>query len=109
MSAVVLAALGHRLREARLDARITIREAAAAADLRSHTTLVAYENGRVLPPLDRLAALANAYGVTIASLLVTHALLAPLVAHLDRRDPEQLQALVAALSSVVDAAETHST
>jgi DNA-binding XRE family transcriptional regulator len=48
-----VAQLGDRLREARLNARLTVREAAERAGLRAHGTLVQYENGRVLPQLDR--------------------------------------------------------
>ena len=50
-----LSQLGPRLREARLNAHLTVREAAERAGLHSHGTLVQYENSRVLPPLDRLA------------------------------------------------------
>src|SRR4051794_4125744 len=54
--------LGPRLREARLNAHLTVREAAERAGLHSHGTLVQYENGHVRPPLDRLAALASPRG-----------------------------------------------
>lgn len=89
----VVAQLGERLREARLNARLTVREAAERAGLQAHGTLVQYEHGRVLPPLDRLAALALAYDVPLASLLVSHDALAPLVTLLERASPAQLRAL----------------
>jgi transcriptional regulator with XRE-family HTH domain len=44
-----VARLGERLCEARLNARLTVREAAEWVGLRAHGTLVQYENGRVLP------------------------------------------------------------
>src|SRR5215470_10663407 len=88
----IVAQLGERLREARLNARLTVREAAERAGLRAHGTLVQYENGRVLPPLDRLAALAMAYDVPLASLVVSHDALAPVVTMLERASASQISA-----------------
>jgi transcriptional regulator with XRE-family HTH domain len=88
----VAAQLGDRLREARLNARLTVREAAELAGLRAHGTLVQYEHGKVLPPLERLAALARAYNTPLASLLVSHDALAPVVAMLERATAPQISA-----------------
>lgn len=89
--------VGARLREARLNARLTVREAAVAVGLRNHGTLVQYENGNVLPPLDRLAALALTYRVPLASLLVSDDALIPLVTLLEQATPPQLEGLRAVL------------
>jgi transcriptional regulator with XRE-family HTH domain len=97
-----VAQLGDRLREARLNARLTVREAAERAGLRAHGTLVQYENGRVLPPLDRLAALAAAYDVPLASLMVSRDALAPVVTMLERATASQISAFAQLLQHVVD-------
>jgi transcriptional regulator with XRE-family HTH domain len=96
--------IGARLREARLNARLTVREAAARAGLRGHATLVQYERGAVLPPLHRLAALARVYNVSLASLVVADATLIPVVDLLDRADAAQIGALARLLTDVLDAA-----
>ena len=100
----VVARLGERLREARLNARLTVREAAERAGLRAHGTLVQYENGKVLPPLDRLAALAHAYGVPLASLLVSQDVLMPLVTLLEHASASQIAAFTQLLQQAIDAA-----
>lgn len=92
-AAHAVARVGERLREARLDARLTVREAAERAGLRAHGTLVQYENGKVLPPLDRLAALAQAYNISLASLLVTDDSLIPVVTMLERASAPQMRVL----------------
>src|SRR3954469_14859147 len=94
--------LGERLREARLNARLTVREAAVRAGLRAHGTLVQYENGRVLPPLDRLAALATAYDVPLSSLVVSHDALMPVVTLLEHASGPQLDAFALLLQQVLD-------
>ncbi len=100
----VVVQLGSRLREARLNARLTVREAAERAGLAAHGTLVQYEHGKVLPPLDRLAALALAYDVPLASLLVSHDALAPLVMLLERASAPQLRALAELLGQAISEA-----
>jgi transcriptional regulator with XRE-family HTH domain len=97
-----IAQLGDRLREARLNARLTVREAAQRAGLRAHGTLVQYENGRVLPPLDRLAALAQAYDVPLASLVVSHDALMPVLMILERASASQISAFAQLLQHAVD-------
>jgi transcriptional regulator with XRE-family HTH domain len=99
--APAVARLGERLREARLNARLTVREAAERAGLRAHGTLVQYENGRVLPPLDRLAALATAYDVPLSSLVVSHDALIPVVTLLERATGPQLDAFAQLLQQVL--------
>jgi transcriptional regulator with XRE-family HTH domain len=96
--------LGERLREARLNARLTVREAAERVGLRAHGTLVQYENGRVLPPLDRLAALAAAYDAPLASLVVSDDALAPVVTLLERATTSQISAIAQLLQQVVEQA-----
>jgi hypothetical protein len=46
----------------------------------------------VLPPLERLAALAQVYDTPLASLLVSHDALAPVVAMLERATATQISA-----------------
>ena len=104
MSSPAVAQIGERLREARLNARLTVREAAERVGLRAHGTLVQYENGKVLPPLDRLAALARAYDVPLASLMVSHEALIPVVTMLERASASQLSAFAEILRHVVDQA-----
>lgn len=100
--------IGGRLREARLNARLTMREAAAAVGLRNHGTLVQYENGNVLPPLERLAALAQTYRVPLASLLVSDDALIALVTLLEQATPSQREGLVAVLGQLVTGNQTQS-
>jgi transcriptional regulator with XRE-family HTH domain len=101
-SAFTAAQLGDRLREARLNARLTVREAAERAGLRAHGTLVQYENGRVLPPLDRLAALSIAYDVPLSSLVVSSDALMPVVALLERATAPQITAFAQLLQQVLN-------
>jgi transcriptional regulator with XRE-family HTH domain len=93
--------LGERLREARLNARLTVREAAERVGLSSHGTLVQYEHGKVLPPLDRLAALAQIYDTPLASLVVSHDALAPVVSMLERATPSQISAFATLLQQAL--------
>src|SRR5262245_34518884 len=98
----IIAQIGDRLREARLNARLTVREAAERAGLRAHGTLVQYESGRVLPPLDRLAALAAAYNVPLACLVVSREALAPVVTMLERATASQISAFAQLLQQVLE-------
>ncbi len=100
-SSPVITQLGERLREARLNARLTVREAAERVGLHSHGTLVQYEHGAVLPPLVRLAALAAAYNTSLSSLVVSHDALAPVVSLLERATPQQIGALAQLLEQVL--------
>ena len=67
-AAVRYPGLGPRLFAARNRAGLR-REAAATAADRSAAALAFYERGRVLPPVDVLRRLANAYGVSLGYLL----------------------------------------
>src|SRR5262245_60524137 len=96
-----VARIGERLREAGLNAWLTVREAAERVGLRAHGTLVQYENGNVLPPLDRLAALAQAYDVSLASLVVSDDVLAPIVTMLERATAPQISAFADLLQRIV--------
>ncbi|WP_217352456.1 helix-turn-helix domain-containing protein [Candidatus Viridilinea mediisalina] len=89
--------LGRRLRTARFAAGLTVREAAARAGLPGHTQLVRYENGRAQPPLERLAALASAYGTTLSALLALHDEAVALIAVIERADESTLRRLLGAL------------
>ena len=107
--APVIAHLGERLREARLNARLTVREAAERVGLHGHGTLVQYENGGVLPPLDRLAALSQAYDVPLASLVVSQEALIPLVTLLERATLGQISALTQLLQQVIEGGSSETT
>lgn len=88
--------IGPRLREARLAAYLTVREAADRLGI-DHSMIVRYERGDSLPPLNRLIALALAYDTTPAALLAQEASAAPLIAAIDRADAAvvaKLQALL---------------
>ena len=100
--APVVVQVGARLREARLTARLTVREAAERIGLRAHGTLVQYESGKVTPPLERLAALADVYGVPLASLFVGHDTLIPVVTLLERATPDQVALLAQLLQHALD-------
>jgi transcriptional regulator with XRE-family HTH domain len=60
--------VARRLRAARGQALLTVREVEQATGIR-HSLIVKYENGDVTPPLNRLAQLARVYGLTLAALL----------------------------------------
>ena len=101
-SSPVIARIGERLREARLNARLTVREAAARVGLRAHGTLVQYENGKVLPPLDRLAMLAQVYDIPLASLVVSHDALIPVMTMLEHATAPQISAFAQLLQRAVE-------
>jgi transcriptional regulator with XRE-family HTH domain len=89
--------LGRRLREARVSAGLTVREAAQLAGITNHSILVRYENSNTQPPLDRLEALANAYNTTVAALYAERDEAVSLIALIDRADVTTLQRLLASL------------
>ena len=96
----VIAQIGERLREARLNAHMTVREAASNVGLHGHGTLVQYENGHVLPPLDRLALLAKIYRVPLASLVVSNDALMPVITLLEHANSTQIDMLTHLLKHV---------
>lgn len=89
--------VGRRLREARIGAQLTVREAAEAAGLPNHSILVRYENGAARPPLARLAALAATYNTTLAALLAERDESVALIAAIERANSSTLQRLRAVL------------
>ncbi|WP_322489308.1 helix-turn-helix transcriptional regulator [Chloroflexus sp.] len=90
--------VARRLREARIAAGLTVREAAAAAGIPDHSLLVRYENRVARPPLERLHALAMAYDTTLAALLTERDEAVKLIAAIERADTPTLNRLLAALN-----------
>ena len=84
--------VARRLREARIAARMTVREVADSLDI-SHTLIVKYENKTIAPSFDRLDALARIYGLTSAALLAEQDAAVPLLATIDQANPAQLAEL----------------
>lgn len=85
--------VGARLREARLQAGLTVREVADRIGVK-HAIIVKYENGAIVPSIDRLYTLARLYGLTAAALLVKHDEAIPLFTMLDQADVDQIEHLV---------------
>src|SRR5215467_11659843 len=75
----IAARVGARLREARLQAGLTVREVADRIGLK-HAIIVKYENGAIVPSIARLQTLARLYGLTAAALLAEHDDAVPLFA-----------------------------
>jgi transcriptional regulator with XRE-family HTH domain len=96
-SELVSVRVARRLREARIAARMTVREVAGCLNV-NHTLIVKYENGVLQPPLNRLDALARLYGSTAAALLATEDAAVQLFATLDQASAAQLAQFVAALN-----------
>jgi transcriptional regulator with XRE-family HTH domain len=92
--------LARRLRVARVQAGLTVREAAAQAGVSSYSLIVKYENGTVAPPLDRLLDLARAYGTTPAALMAEHDEAMPVIAAIDLADSAQLAHLATVLETL---------
>jgi transcriptional regulator with XRE-family HTH domain len=93
----LIQAIGPRLFDLRVAAGLTVREAARLVGV-DHSMIVRYENGRALPPLDRLITLALCYGTTPAALLAGTSERMPLIARIDQADAATLARLAAALS-----------
>lgn len=92
----LLQQLGPRLRDARQTANLTVREVGERLGV-DHSMIVRYENGESLPPLDRLIALADIYGLTPAALLARHAAGVSVIAAIDQAEAgtiAQLRALL---------------
>ena|SRR6266540_4657453 len=85
--------VGVRLREARLQAGLTVREVADRIGLK-HSIVVKYENGAIVPSIARLQALARLYELTAAALLAEHDEAVPLFALLDQADIGQIEHIV---------------
>jgi transcriptional regulator with XRE-family HTH domain len=85
----LLQQLGSRLRNARQTANLTVREVGKRLGV-DHSMIVRYENSESLPPLDRLIALADLYGITPAALLARHAAAVPIIAAIDQAEASAL-------------------
>lgn len=92
--------VARRLRAARIQAGLTVREAAALLGDIDHSMIVKYENGTTRLSLERLAVFAAAYDLTPAALLAVHDNLMPIIAAIERADPEHLTVLATALDSL---------
>ena len=97
----IAARVGARLREARLQAGLTVREVADRIGVK-HAIIVKYENGAIVPSIDRLYTLARLYGLTAAALLVEHDEAIPLFAMLDQADVDQIEHLVQVIREGLD-------
>src|SRR4051812_38368671 len=98
------ARVARRLRAARFQARMTVREVAAQIGV-SHTLVVKYENNTVAPSFDRLAALAHIYGLTPAALLAEQDIAMPLLTALDQASVAQIAQLAPVLEALSTAAD----
>jgi transcriptional regulator with XRE-family HTH domain len=92
--------VGARLREARLQRNLTVREVAERIGVK-HAVIGKYENGAITPSLERLQALAHLYGLTAAALLAKHDAAQPLFAMLDQADVDQVEHVVQALQKAI--------
>jgi len=81
--------VARRLRDARIHAGMTVREAAAELAI-SHTLIVKYENGVVAPSFERLQSLAAIYHTSAAALLAERDEAIPLLAVLDQATEEEI-------------------
>lgn len=79
--------LARRLRDARVAAGLTVREAASRVGI-NHSLLVRYENG-TMPSLERLDLLAQCYGLTVAALFARADERVQAIAALDATDTER--------------------
>ncbi|MBX0329828.1 helix-turn-helix domain-containing protein [Oscillochloris sp. ZM17-4] len=100
-SAALIHDLGRRLFQARVAARLTVREVAQAIGI-DHSMIVRYENAQSIPPLNRLIALADLYRNTPAALLASTDAAAPLIAAIDQADARTLALLAQAMSAAHD-------
>jgi transcriptional regulator with XRE-family HTH domain len=92
----LLQQLGPRLRDARQTANLTVREVGERLGV-DHSMIVRYENGESLPPLDRVIALADLYGLTPAALLARHAAAITIIATIDQAEAGAIARLGALL------------
>jgi transcriptional regulator with XRE-family HTH domain len=88
----VIVRTGRRLRDARLQVRMTVREVADVTGI-DHSLIVKYENGTVAAPLERMSILARTYGLTAAALLAEQDAAVALLAAIDRASAPQLAQL----------------
>jgi transcriptional regulator with XRE-family HTH domain len=86
--------IGQRLRTAREQAGLTLRDLAQRLDFPYHTILLKYERGEAIPNIARLVSLAHALNCSPASLLARDEQAIPLIRAVDQADEEQLAQLV---------------
>jgi transcriptional regulator with XRE-family HTH domain len=92
--------VGRRLRAAREEAGISLRELAQRVGLRDHTVLIKYEQGRTAPSCARLVSLAHALGISPAALLAAQDAAIPLITAVDRADEGELAQLTFVLETL---------
>ena len=85
--------VARRLRDARIHAGMTVREAAAELAI-SHTLIVKYENEVVAPSFERLQSLAAIYRTSAAALLAERDEAIPLFALLDQATAAEIVQLI---------------
>ncbi len=95
------ARVARRLREARIQAGMTVREAAAKLGI-SHTLIVKYENELVAPPFERLQSLAAIYHTSAAALLAARDEAMPLLALLDQASGEEIAQFIELMKQARD-------
>jgi transcriptional regulator with XRE-family HTH domain len=95
------ARVARRLRDARVRAGMTVREAAAALAI-SHTLIVKYENGAVAPSFERLQSLAALYRTSAAALLAERDEAMPLFALLDQASATEIAQLIRLVNDARD-------
>jgi transcriptional regulator with XRE-family HTH domain len=78
--------IGKRLRDAREEAGLSLRELAQRVGLRDHTVLIKYERGETPPNSARLLSLAQALGCSAAALLAGRDETMALIAAVDQAD-----------------------
>jgi transcriptional regulator with XRE-family HTH domain len=93
--------VARRLRDARVRAGMTVREAAAALAI-SHTLIVKYENGVVAPSFERLQSLAALYRTSAAALVAERDEAMPLFALLDQASAAEIAALIRLVNDARD-------
>jgi transcriptional regulator with XRE-family HTH domain len=92
--------LGQRLRAAREQAGLSLREVAGRVGLRDHTVLIKYERGATAPTSARLRSLAQALGCSAAALLADRDDAMAIIAAVDRADDVRLAQLQLVLDSL---------
>jgi transcriptional regulator with XRE-family HTH domain len=95
------ARVARRLRDARIRAGMTVREAAAELAI-SHTLIVKYENGVVAPSFERLRSLAAVYRTSAAALLAERDEAIPLLTLLDQANAEEIAQLIQLIKQTRD-------
>src|SRR5688572_6387116 len=93
------ARVGRRLRAARLQAGMTVREATTATGI-AHSMIVKYENGTIAPPLNRIEALARAYKIAPAALFATHDAAVDTLSTIDQADVRTIEQIANALQTI---------